>query len=811
MATERKEPAGLENPTTTAAAEAAKSEKPLDNHSNHGHDHHEEYFPSERSFLSWASVCLIGFAGLILSLSVHHLYESQLKAGDTLDHDLYASQATVIVDQTGTARARDAVTQAAMPVFKSKVGADEYTQTAVKEILDTIALLHQAGIVPANGLSAPAQTKWLLASEPEFKQKSAQPDLHPFADQLAQQRTSLQAFRTGHKDLPEQAVLLAVSVTPKTTASYSNTVQNATTRICKKLQRLPLTSGIWTDLVVEFMPDDWPEPLRTATAHMVCARLRPNVEIDTQQTQRRSQELAGHVKPIMRNIAVGQILAKKGEPLSQNNIDVLKAMGMERVNRWPFVVGLAISITAGVFLVALFLYAIEPNHLFAAASVGLLYTVAINVFAVSSIWGKLFPQFVPLPSAALILTIFLGQRIAIVVCLSLGILLAVDGMLDFSNMVALCTAAGAAILFYSRKRHALISTGLIMALAQGLGYLGAAGSQGTLAPEQLAQGVGFEFFGGLVLAIVSIGSLPFLESIFGMITPFRLAELTDADQPLLRKLEENAPGTYQHSLAVANLAEAGARAIGADVNLVRAGAYYHDVGKMVRPRYFIENQLGDKNPHDEMSPEDSRERVLAHVTDGLALAKEYKLPKAVQDFIPMHQGTSLMAYFYHKACVRDGSDNVNPSDYRYPGPSPQSKETAIVMLADVSEAVTHSMKDPSQEEVEEAMSKVFQNRWDDGQFSEAGLTHNELQRVKRAFVHVWRTLHHERLKYPSTTTGRMAVPPNVVSSAAASAAGAANAASTPSATSSAASSASTAPTPAEQAKSIEPSAGDCCG
>jgi hypothetical protein len=279
----------------------------------------------------------------------------------------------------------------------------------------------------------------------------------------------------------------------------------------------------------------------------------------------------------------------------------------------------------------------------------------------------------------------------------------------------------------------------------------------------------------------------------------------------LRKLEENAPGTYQHSLAVANLAEAGARAIGADVNLVRAGAFYHDVGKMVRPRYFIENQLGDKNPHDSMSPEDSRERVLAHVTDGIALAKEYKLPKAVQDFIPMHQGTSLMAYFYHKACVRDGSDNVKPDDYRYPGPKPQSKETAIVMLADVSEAVTHSMKDPSQEEVEEAMSKVFQNRWEDGQFNEAGLTHNELQRVKRAFVHVWRTLHHERLKYPSTTTGRMAVPPNPVSGSSTASTAPNPVSSAPNAVSSVPSTVSTAATPAEQANSIEPSSGDCCG
>lgn len=192
---------------------------------------------------------------------------------------------------------------------------------------------------------------------------------------------------------------------------------------------------------------------------------------------------------------------------------------------------------------------------------------------------------------------------------------------------------------------------------------------------------------------------------------------------------------------------------------MRAGAIYHDIGKMVTPRFFIENQLGDKNPHDFIPPEESRARVLAHVTNGLELAQKYGLPDQVQAFIPEHQGTTIMAYFYHKACMRDGKDKVDEMDYRYPGPKPQTRESAIVMLADVSEAVTHSMKDPSQEEVEQAMANVFKARWDDGQFNESSLTHDELDKVRKAFVRVWRTLHHDRLKYPSTTTGRMPVPP----------------------------------------------------
>jgi putative nucleotidyltransferase with HDIG domain len=344
--------------------------------------------------------------------------------------------------------------------------------------------------------------------------------------------------------------------------------------------------------------------------------------------------------------------------------------------------------------------------------------------------------------------------------------LGVDNLVNTNSLVALGMASAVAIGTNIKQRRDLMFRGILIGLVQAAGYLLATVlTQTATSAVMLARELLLQVLGGLSSCIVAIGSLPFLENLFGMVTLYRLAELTDSTQPLLRQLEENAPGTYQHSLAVANLAEAGARAIGADVNLVRAGSLYHDIGKMVRPRYFIENQLGDRNPHDGMTPEESRDRVLAHVTDGMALAQKYSLPRVVQDFIPQHQGTTLMAYFYHKACLRDGAQNVDQFFYRYPGPKPQSREAAIVMLADVSEAVTHSLKDPTQGEVESSMSTVFRARWDDGQFSESGLTLEELERVKKAFVRVWRTLHHERLKYPSTTTGKMPIPPETPSTA----------------------------------------------
>lgn len=599
---------------------------------------------------------------------------------------------------------------------------------------------------------------------------------------LREQRQSYRELELTDDPNMKFRLLIALSVPPESLSDYYKTTMAATERILSRFERFPVSDkGVWADTVYEFLPDSWGVTLRRTTARVVSQYLEPNLAVDPLATKRKADLAVREIKPVTIDYEEGQILVRKGQKISEEIAQTLQALNVSRVNSLPLMVVLGFSLVSAVVCSALFLLHFEPRHFFSANSIGLIYTVLIVACSAASVIGQTYPQFVPIAGAALTLTIFFGRRVALVLIFPLLVLIAVDRLVGGSHAIALLCASLAAVLGYSRDRKSLMFTGLVIGLAQAGGFFLAYAmakllpflSLGStpwlvLAPHvslpsfnNLGQAVGMEFAGGLSSSIIAIGSLPFLENIFGLVTPFRLAELAEADQPLLRQLEEKAPGTYQHSLAVANLAEAGAKAIMVDVKLVRAGALYHDVGKMVRPRFFIENQLGAVNPHDSMSPEDSRDRVLAHVTDGLELARKYSLPKAVSDFIPMHQGTTLMAYFYHKACERDGRDNVDALFYRYPGPKPSSKETAIVMLADVSEAVTHSMKDPSEEEVEAALTKVFQARWDDGQFSESGLTYDELQRVNLAFVRVWRTLHHERLKYPSTTTGKMPVPPEV--------------------------------------------------
>lgn len=541
--------------------------------------------------------------------------------------------------------------------------------------------------------------------------------------------------------------------------------QDATVNAARAfLRSVPLlpdgTTNDWEQIVYEYLPDQMPTDLREKASHLVATQLQPDMVLDRDATEERYKLNESQAKPIHREIASGDVVVARGKQLTEDEVDLLNQIGITHSREIGNLLGIAVTLLAAFALFGLFLFTYEPAMFFSPSALALMATICIVSSGTAAAVGRDFPQFVPLPATALILSVIYGRRVAIVLTLLVVLFMRVCDLVDSAHLIGLAAAAGIALGVNITNRKELMLTGVLIGVMQATGYFLASV---VYRPNGLAMPLMLELvrnlLGGLSSAIVGIGSLPFLEIMFGILTPFRVAELSEPDQPLLRQLEEKAPGTYQHSLAVANLAEAGAKAIGADVNLVRAGAMYHDIGKMVQPRYFIENQLGDKNPHDEIAPEESRARVLAHVTNGLELARKYGLPRQVKDFIPEHQGTTVMAYFYHKACMRDGHENVKESDYRYPGPKPQCKETAIVMLADVSEAVTHSMRDPSQQEVEEAMGKVFKARWDDGQISDSGMSAEELEKVKQAFVRVWRTLHHERLKYPSTTTGRMPVPP----------------------------------------------------
>ncbi len=261
------------------------------------------------------------------------------------------------------------------------------------------------------------------------------------------------------------------------------------------------------------------------------------------------------------------------------------------------------------------------------------------------------------------------------------------------------------------------------------------------------------FSDSLLLAIAMLFTIlfiPIFESIFGLLTKARLLELADKEKPLIRRLSIEAPGTFEHTLLICGLAEEATRMIGGDIDLIKTGALYHDVGKLHAPNWFIENQDGSKNPHDELDdPIKSAEILQAHVDEGLKFARKNRLPKLIANFIPEHQGTLKMGYFFQKA--KEKNPDINEYNFRYKGPIPQSKETAILMLADGCEAALRAMNiNAADKEALETISKIIYSRQKDGQLDDSNLSKGEIFLIKRAFLNVWKRIRHRRIQYPTS-------------------------------------------------------------
>lgn len=302
-----------------------------------------------------------------------------------------------------------------------------------------------------------------------------------------------------------------------------------------------------------------------------------------------------------------------------------------------------------------------------------------------------------------------------------------------------------------RTRSKLVEVGGLTALAM-MATAAAVGFASLNPAGVIWRSVPYAGAAGLGVGFVVLGILPFVEKAFRITTSMTLLELADASQPLLRRLSMEAPGTYNHSLQVATLAEAAAEAIGAHSLLCRVGSYYHDIGKMNKAEYFCENQMDGRNRHLNLSPSVSLLIIIGHVKDGMEMAREYSLPRALRQFIQEHHGTTLVEYFYHQACTKqdESQGTISDTEYRYPGPKPRSRETAVVMIADAVESATRSMSEPTPARIEALVHDLVMKRLLDGQFDESDITFRELRVVERTLVKTLLGIYHNRLAYPST-------------------------------------------------------------
>ena len=509
---------------------------------------------------------------------------------------------------------------------------------------------------------------------------------------------------------------------------------------------------ILTETIQLHLSPEVPESISPIAIQLLEQVLQPNLTEDKEETKRKAEQAAQAVKPVVLKVKKGELIVDEGEIITQKDFVLLDNFDLSRrgVN-WQGLGKTALLVTGAVGIFVLVLYKLRRprrcrDHLLLCLLS--LSTPLLLVFQV---------PYTNLPAVSLLISGFYGPTLAVTqVTLVTGLASITNQTVNWEYLLAGAMGGLLAAMMggklHSREELAMLGVGIgltqgTVALIVNLIISSAAGTiWNVLLPEAIIYGVS-----GLVWAIIALGISPYLERLFDLLTPIRLAELSNPNRPLLKRLATEAPGTFQHTMFVASLAEAAARELNCNVELVRAGALYHDIGKMHDPLGFIENQMGEPNKHNEINDSwISASIIKKHVSEGLVMARKYNLPKAIRDFIPEHQGKLLISYFYFQAkqqAKKDGRE-VLESDFRYDGPIPQSRETGILMLADACEAALRSLKSATPEQALTTIKKIFKARWEDHQLVDSGIRKEELPHIAQIFVRVWQQFNHQRIAYP---------------------------------------------------------------
>jgi putative nucleotidyltransferase with HDIG domain len=544
---------------------------------------------------------------------------------------------------------------------------------------------------------------------------------------------------------------------------------------------LRLSPAFLTALVVSVLAYEWgpPLPYRVGEVCRRDLRVRAYFELVNQpQTDQARDEAVERlpadlaedpaareaarqaVPPVIEKYAPGTLLAPRGQPITERQLTLLKEEhraylhSRGAADHARRAVGLFLIMNLLALVAVLYVVRFQPGlaqSLPKIASVCALVvvTLALALLLSQPPWHAVL---IPLTVTALILTIAYNPQFALLLTVSLALATTVAHGGHLPQLLVLLGGLAPAVLLLRnvRTRTRLVE---VCAVA-GLAYLAMTAATGLMGGQTLkfiAADALRNFLWGTSAGFLLAGGLPLVERCFGVITDISLSELADGSHPLLQELIRRAPGTYTHSMTVATLAEAAAEAVGANPLLTRVGSSFHDIGKMLKPHYFIENQSGE-NRHDDLEPALSTLVIIGHVKDGVALARQYRLPRPVIDCIQQHHGTTLVEYFYHEAVRAQADSGVGPGEleatFRYPGPRPQTREIAIVMLADAVESTSRALSDPAPGSLRKLVHELLMKRLLDGQFEESGLTLTELHMVEESLCKSLIALYHARIKYP---------------------------------------------------------------
>ena len=497
----------------------------------------------------------------------------------------------------------------------------------------------------------------------------------------------------------------------------------------------------------------WNYNLKSMGYSVISKVIYPNMIIDEEAMDAAKELKASDIKPVM--IMKNQKIVDEGEVITQDIYDVLLSLGLISGEDSRNI----ISFTGCVAVVALLLTAVvlfireqfkkKPARI---NELLIMFTVyMLTLLIIKSTYRLTNYIFVPVSIFAMLVSVLVSTKTAVILNVFVTVVgcFVFNGDADFIIYFLVTGTISAYLVQYTEKRRH------ILGVAAGIGAVNflCATALGMILENAyslslLKTGL-YGMLTGIITVVVVIGSLPFWESVFEVNSALKLLELIKPDNQLMRRLMIEAPGTYHHSLVVANMSEAAAIEIGANETVARVGSYYHDIGKLRTPSYFAENQMGE-NPHDLMDPDKSARLIIDHVRYGKELADEHRLPKVIKNVIREHHGTTLVKYFYLKAVKLRGREAVNEEDFRYPGTTPKSRETAIVMLADTCEAAVRSVfsEGKTLSDVDEFMKDLIKDKLDDGQLDDCELTIKDIAVIRKAFLKIFQGMYHERISYP---------------------------------------------------------------
>jgi putative nucleotidyltransferase with HDIG domain len=756
---------------------------------------------SDRSLCFWKaprSSTLVVLAIVSLTGTLGHRFynEPKLDTG-TISPDTIKAPATVqIEDEDATEEKRRVARSLSGFVYVLDAPTNQQINAHLQKLLNQTQTFRQTTgafpVVPVSTLSIPAQAylrqlpeadwqpieqmMFRQTAEPQGRQSSqSQPDDHQRSSAIAelrryQQTNSGQSFQNLVSKLKEaqrkyqlaqETLIETGQVSEALARSLSNLsdsdwqkTQTGVQKVAQRMLAQGITSGLAPSVLESAaqtqLSEEVPEAAKVGAKKLLTTVLRPNLIKDPTLSQQRAEVAANAVELVLVPIRKGEVIVRKGERITRANFVLLDHFKLSRRGiYWSGLAGFALLVSGAIVIFGF------VRHRCRRQLCKRDYFLVLLLALSAPILATIGATYTSLPMIGVLISSFYGPVLGVTSVALLTALMPVG--IDLSWRFLLSSAAGGLLggllagRMRSREELALLGGGV--GLTQGLVYFmlylliyGSTSWVGVLGTAALHGLIGFAW------CVVALGLSPYLEHLFDLITPIRLAELSSPNRPLLKRLAAEAPGTFQHTLFVATLAEAAAQALGCNVELVRAGTLYHDIGKLHDPQGFIENQMSGPNKHDLIDdPYLSAEIIKKHVTEGLSMARKCRLPRAIRAFIPEHQGTMLIAYFYYQAQERGKQEPetaVNEAEFRYDGPIPQSRETGIVMLADSCEAALRSLKDATPQIALATVNKILRARWQDQQLADSGLKREEMSVIAEIFVQVWQQHNHQRIAYP---------------------------------------------------------------